>query len=206
MKTKPRIGKTLVPPDGWIPPSGLCECGCGGKTPISRQTRRERDQWAGYPIRFIHGHTYKGKTGPNAPRWKGGKNYTGRFKYEIVYDYESSTKSHYVMLHRKIWEEHNGRKLRPGEVVHHINGDKHDNSPGNLVAVTKVQHDTMHRESDSIRQRKREAMKRHFDDPEYRQRHLDMIHRITFSPEYKEKMREITRRSWIKRRASHNPE
>lgn len=37
--------------------SGLCECGCGEPTPLAKQTRTERGQIQGQPVRFIVGHT-----------------------------------------------------------------------------------------------------------------------------------------------------
>lgn len=47
--------------------------------------------------------------------------------------------------HRAVAERMLGRKLKRGEVVHHINGDKHDNRPENLmVFASQKEHAEYH--------------------------------------------------------------
>lgn len=46
-----RRGAT-VPPN----PSGLCQCGCGEKTPIAQSTHRKIHQVEGHHVRFCFGH------------------------------------------------------------------------------------------------------------------------------------------------------
>ncbi len=46
--------------------------------------------------------------------------------------------------HRKIMQDHLGRKLKRNEYVHHINGDKRDNRIKNLIVMTPQEHNDLH--------------------------------------------------------------
>ena len=47
--------------------------------------------------------------------------------------------------HRVIYQKYLGRKLRFNEHIHHVNGDKTDNRLVNLILVSDVDHEKLHR-------------------------------------------------------------
>jgi len=69
--------------------------------------------------------------GQASPSWKGGREVTkaGYIRLWISRDER-------VLEHRKIMEDHLGRKLAESEVVHHINGNNADNRLANLQLTT----------------------------------------------------------------------
>ncbi len=46
--------------------------------------------------------------------------------------------------HRVVAEQKIGRPLLPGEHVHHVDGDKHNNKPENLEVMTASEHLKLH--------------------------------------------------------------
>lgn len=46
--------------------------------------------------------------------------------------------------HRAVAETKLGRALKPGEIVHHKDGDKHNNEPSNLEVMTQSEHARAH--------------------------------------------------------------
>ncbi len=79
-----------------------------------------------------------GKSGRESPRWSGGVRISGGYRYIYMPDHprNKGRKVHgeytYIREHRLVMEEALGRILRPGELVHHVNGDKLDNRLENL--------------------------------------------------------------------------
>lgn len=79
------------------------------------------------------------RTGPRSgeghPEWSGGR-LSDKSGYILVYSpghpYARKPRLKYVFEHRLVMEKKLGRFLLPGEVVHHIDGKKDNNSPENL--------------------------------------------------------------------------
>lgn len=68
----------------------------------------------------------------------------GEYLYAIVRDHPRSTKNGYVLEHRIVMENHLGRLLDANEIVHHVNGNKHDNRIDNLELSTTNEHAKTH--------------------------------------------------------------
>ncbi len=141
----------VPPPD--YPTHGFCLCGCGQKTPISTLNRPKDQVYVGFPIRYIRGHNPNAK-GPDDSSFIGRRMHSQGYWMVYAPNHPAAWKAGsyrgYVPEHRLVWEQTNGRSLNPLEHVHHINGDRADNRPENLVALSASEHRRLHRAHDNI--------------------------------------------------------
>lgn len=79
------------------------------------------------------------RTGEKGANWKGGKTIT---KKGYVYITIAPNKKKFE--HVLVMEKHLGRILNANECVHHIDGNKQNNSLANLKLMTKSEHSIMH--------------------------------------------------------------
>jgi len=83
--------------------------------------------------------------GSNNPAWKGGETRSDGYEYRYQLEYpRAKHRGVYVKRAVLVTEKELGRFLEPGEVVHHINGIRDDDSPENLQVVTKSEHMSLH--------------------------------------------------------------
>jgi len=88
-----------------------------------------------------------GRFGDKAANWKGGKIFAGRAKryiYQHQPDHPHANTEGYVMEHRLVVEKQLGRYLDPKEIVHHKDGNTHNNNSRNLEVCKQGEHSRTH--------------------------------------------------------------
>ena len=116
---------------------------CGGEFLVEhRRKRKARFCSRSCSSSFNFSHYWDG---PNNGNWKGGKT-THTKGYIMIRDiaHPRSNPNGYVMEHIVVAEKKIGRRLAPHEVVHHIDLDKTNNKPDNLVVMDSGEHTAMH--------------------------------------------------------------
>lgn len=106
-------------------PYGYCHCGCGGKTRISTTSSTEKGWVRGEPRRFINGH--------NKGHYNGGKNTGGNYIRILCKGHPRADGHGYVHEQILVVEKAIGKYLPEGSEIHHVDGNRHNNAPSNLV-------------------------------------------------------------------------
>lgn len=78
------------------------------------------------------------------PNWRGGKR--SKDGYVLIYapNHPKATANNTVYEHQLVMEQHIGRYLKKGEVVHHIDGNRSNNDISNLLLLTNSDHAKLH--------------------------------------------------------------
>jgi hypothetical protein len=112
-----------------------CKCGCGRITSVAKQNNQRIGWIKGQHIDFINGHWPRFRHGENHPNWKGGKTVRWNREYTMCPPHKRADMHGYVQTSILVAEEKLGFPLPEGTQVHHIDGNKRNDDPINLLVL-----------------------------------------------------------------------
>jgi hypothetical protein len=81
----------------------------------------------------------------NHPAWNSAKRYLNKRGYILLSFYDRDLKITFQRFeHIVVWEKVNGEQVPRGWVIHHLNEQKDDNDPCNLLALPRGLHRELH--------------------------------------------------------------
>lgn len=130
---------------------GLCRCGCGQDAGVYDHTDRSKGWVRGEPKKYVdHGHMtlhLRCRPSHEHPQFKAHRlvDANGYIVVRVGREHHLADKQGHAYEHRLVAEKMLGRRLRPREQVHHANGNRADNRPGNLqVYASDLEHKRAH--------------------------------------------------------------
>lgn len=88
-------------------------------------------------------------------RWPGIQRQASKLGYTRNWDYKYISVQGYLIdctdrknkkeIHRQIYEQYHNVKLTKHDIIHHIDGNKLNNNPDNLVCMTRAEHVRLHK-------------------------------------------------------------
>lgn len=93
------------------------------------------------------------QSGPNNPNWRGGRSVAsnGYILVRVGTGHPLADVRGYAYEHRLVASASLGRWLTPDEQVHHRDGNKQNNAPGNLEVLPESWHRVRHRSTGKVR-------------------------------------------------------
>lgn len=98
-----------------------------------------------YGIERVDKTSYFNGNPKKNPNWRGGKRFhEGGYVEVYCPNHPNANVRKCVYEHQLVMENHIGRYLEKGEVVHHIDGNKQNNNISNLLLLTNSDHAKLH--------------------------------------------------------------
>lgn len=119
----------------------LCECGCGKPAPIAKANHRLYGHIKGEPVRFVVGHARRGRgTGRSASH--------GYVRVVVERGVGGRVRGEHVLVAEGVF----GKPLPKQAVVHHVDENRANNVPSNLVVCQdQAYHKLIHRRTVAYR-------------------------------------------------------